>query len=48
MESPATYLCTLTITIIYIVNVTNYMPITTQGWAGKTWPHLVLNQILYI
>ena len=48
MESPATYLCTLTITIIYIVNGTNYMPITTQGWAGKTWPHLVLNQILYI
>jgi hypothetical protein len=31
MESPATYLCTLTITNIYIVNVANYMSITTQG-----------------
>ena len=39
MESSATYLCTLAITNIYIVNVTNYMPTTTQGWAGKTWPH---------
>jgi hypothetical protein len=31
MESPATYFCTLTITNIDIVNVANYMPITTQG-----------------
>ena len=29
MESPATYLCTLAIINIYIVNVANYMPITT-------------------